>query len=82
MYAFSWISKILQSNNPLKFQFWKIVGRFRKFFCAFWVPQSPIGLISTEIEARCRIPGHATLPLPGIRFSQLLIQPLGRATSQ
>ena len=28
-------------------------------FGAFWVPQSPIGLISTEIGAPCRIPGHA-----------------------
>ncbi len=30
------------------------------FFCTFWVPQSPIGLISAEIGARCRIPGHAS----------------------
>ncbi len=37
----------------------KIVGRVQKIFCAFWVPQSPIGLISAEIGARCRIPGHA-----------------------
>ncbi len=30
-----------------------------QFFYAFWVPRSPIGLISAEIEAPCRIPGHA-----------------------
>ncbi len=29
------------------------------YFCAFWVPQSPIGLISAEIGALCFIPGHA-----------------------
>ncbi len=37
----------------------KIVGWVRKFFGAFLVPQSPIGLISAEIGAPCRIPGHA-----------------------
>ncbi len=37
----------------------KIFGRVRKFFCAFWVPKSPIGLISAENGARCRISGHA-----------------------
>ncbi len=34
------------------------VGSEKKF-CAFWVPQSPIGLISSETGAFCRIPGHA-----------------------
>ena len=29
-------------------------------FCAFWVPQSPIGLSSAEIGALCRNLGHAT----------------------
>ncbi len=33
----------------------------RTFFCAIMVPQSPIGLISAEIGALCRILGHATL---------------------
>ena len=30
-------------------------------FCAIMVPQSPIGLISAEIGAFCRILGHAKL---------------------
>ncbi len=34
------------------------VGGVRKFFCAIMVPQSPIGLISAEIGALCRILGH------------------------
>ena len=33
----------------------------RNFFCAIMVPQSPIGLISAEIGALCRILGHATI---------------------
>ncbi len=40
----------------------KIVDRVRKCFGAFWVPHSPIGLISAEIGAPCRIPRHATEP--------------------
>ncbi len=32
----------------------------RKFFCAIIVPQSPIGLISAEIGALCRILGQAS----------------------
>ena len=32
-----------------------IVGRAQNCFYAFWVPQSPIGLISAEIGAFCRI---------------------------
>ncbi len=39
----------------------KIVGRVRKCFCAFWVAQSRIALISTEIGVFCRIPGHANV---------------------
>ncbi len=46
----------------------------RKFFCAFWVPQSPIGLISAEIGARCRIPGHANVGLFEFSFSSMLLR--------
>ncbi len=38
-----------------------IVGQVRNCFGAFWVPQSPIGLISAKIGALCRIPGHANV---------------------
>ncbi len=44
-----------------KFRTSNNVGGAWKFFCVIMVPQSPIGLISTEIGALCRILGHANV---------------------
>ncbi len=38
---------------------WPIYYILDQSFCAFWIQQTPIGLISAEIGAVCCIPGHA-----------------------
>ena len=50
----------------------KIVSLVQNFFCAFWVPQSPIGLISAEIGV---VP-CCTLYISADLFSHSLTRPL------